>query len=262
MAMAKYLVLAVIGAVVAAAGSAAPRTGRGAEVAWAIVAQRAKTIQATEHFVIEAPRFTVNRWSLIAGAAPSLPGQKNTTTRLVPGGEPIEDLSSRHRQLLRAVIPVHGAAQQHELRGRVEYQATLYRRNLVRREPGQKYPPAETLAPAERQLSLAQTPTLDFANEKFQRRAAEAAIARQPRETELDFARRAFLAITRTYHYQWADEMDRHCSYVCQHNAADRGGLTALFVGTLRANGMPARQLLAIGPRARWQAGPARPRRA
>ena len=37
--------------------------------------------------------------------------------------------------------------------------------------------------------------------------------------------------------------MDRHASFVCQHDSADCGGMSILYVATLRANQVPARVL-------------------
>ena len=62
-------------------------------------------------------------------------------------------------------------------------------------------------------------------------------------ESDLDFARRAFLTIRHAYHYHYAEEMDRHASFVCQQTAADCGGMSILYVATLRAGGIPARVL-------------------
>ncbi len=54
----------------------------------------------------------------------------------MPGGKKWPDLSPQKRVLLRSQIPVNEKSLEHGLSGRVEFQATLYSRNLVRREPG------------------------------------------------------------------------------------------------------------------------------
>jgi transglutaminase-like putative cysteine protease len=151
------------------------------------------------------------------------------------------DLSPRKRSLLRSQIPADKASLRHTLSGRVEFQTTLYSRTLVRREPGESYPPAETLSKLERQSALAETPTIDFSSETFKRWLRAKDLRKKPDESDLDFGRRAFLAITRAYQYQYVDGMDRHASFTCQQHKADCGGLCALFAATLRANKVPAR---------------------
>ncbi|HTU27104.1 MAG TPA: hypothetical protein VMF30_16980, partial [Pirellulales bacterium] len=200
-----------------------------AEPQYAIVTAKSKTIRAVEQFRIHAPEVNVRIWAVFASQAPELAGQSGTSTRLVPTGEPCTDLSPRHRALLRAEVPADQPALWHELDGHVEYRATLHRRTLVRREEGKTYPPAEQLSPAERELSLAETATLDFSSPIFQRWLQAKGLHRPPRESEVDFGRRVFLAISHAYRYQYVDGINRHASFVCQQHTADCGGLSSLF---------------------------------
>ncbi|HEY1786311.1 MAG TPA: transglutaminase-like domain-containing protein [Pirellulales bacterium] len=208
---------------------------------YAIAFAKTKTVKCTDSFDIHSPELKVKTWVLVAAQAPELPYQTGTTTRLLPGGTTWADLSPRHRVLLHSQIPVYEPSLQHALRGRVEFQTTLYSRTLVRREPGESYPPAERISERERQSSLAETPTLDLSSETFQRWLRAKGLHKKPGEGDLDFGRRVFLAITHAYQYLYVDGMDRHASYTCQQNRADCGGLCALFAATLRANKVPAR---------------------
>ena len=167
----------------------------------------------------------------------------DTATRLLPDGQTCPDQGGEHRLLLRAEIPVHDASLAHSLVGRVEWQATLYNRTLVRRKPGQNDPPPERLSQSQRELWLAETPTLNFSSEVFQHWLRRQHLVRGAGDSDLDFARRAFLAIRHAYHYHYAEEMDRHATFVCQHDSADCGGMSILYVATLRANQVPARVL-------------------
>ncbi|HEX4142086.1 MAG TPA: transglutaminase-like domain-containing protein [Pirellulales bacterium] len=228
-------------AAISVAVGAEAKPGDAFEPQYAIVMAKAKTIRAFDNFVIHTPQLTAKTWTVFAAEAPELAYQTGTSTRLVPEGKKVADLSPRKRTLLRSQIPVTNGSLRHALSGRVEFQATLYSRTLVRREPGQSYPPAEKLSQFERQCALAETPTLDFSNETFQRWLRAKDLRKKPGEADLDFGRRVFLAITRSYRYQYADGMDRHASYTCQQHTADCGGLCALFAATLRTSKVPAR---------------------
>jgi transglutaminase-like putative cysteine protease len=228
---------------VAAVGLSSPAGGAAAEPEYAVVRQKIKTIKGVDHFEVWTPDFSAKVWVLIAAQPPELPSQSGTSAHLLPDGKPIKDVT-RDRALLRAQIPVTKASLEHGLSGRAEYRATLYRRDLVRRESGKTYPPAETLSKTERNLSLAETTSIDFSADVFQRWLNSQGLRKTPDEADLDIARRAFLAITHAYGYEYSETMDRHASVVCQHHKADCGGMCALFAATLRANQVPVRLLL------------------
>jgi len=238
----RFLLVAACSAVVVVA-MCWPAAGADAEPEYVIVREKIKTIKGVDHFEVTAPAFSAKVWVLIAAQPPELPSQSDTSARLLPGGKPIKDLT-RNRALLRSEIPVTKASLEHGLSGRAEYRATLYRRDLVRREPDKTYPPAEKISKSERTLSLAETPSLDFSAEAFQRWLESKGLRKQPDEADLDFARRVFLAITHAYQYEYSETMDRHASVLCQHHTADCGGMCALFAATLRANKVPVRLVL------------------
>jgi transglutaminase-like putative cysteine protease len=67
---------------------------------------------------------------------------------------------------------------------------------------------------------------------------------REDDETDIDFARRVFSTIKANFKYDYRAEMDRRASVVCEDKQSDCGGLSVLFVSTLRANNIPARVLV------------------
>ena len=142
--------------------------GADAEPEYAIETAKTKTVKAVDNFEIHGPQVTAKAWVLIAIQAPELTAQREISTRLVPGGQKWPDLSPRKRTLLRSQIAVTKAALEHDVSGRVEFHATLYSRNLVRREPGKSYWPPEKLSLQERKLALAESETLDFSAPAFQ----------------------------------------------------------------------------------------------
>ena len=62
-------------------------------------------------------------------------------------------------------------------------------------------------------------------------------------ESDLAFARRVFLDLRAACRYEYTARMDRRASAVCKAGKSDCGGLSALLVATLRANGVPSRVL-------------------
>ena len=223
--LARRLLIAAVCSAVAVIGLSSPATGAAAEPEYAVVREKIKTIKAVDSFKINAPDFAANVWVLIAAQPPELASQSDTSAHLMPGGKPIKDLTAHNRPLLRSQIPVTTASLEHALGGRAEYRATLYRRDLVRREPDKTYPPAEKLSKTERTASLAETPSLDFSAEVFQHWLNDKELRKKPDEADLDFARRVFLAITHAYGYQYSETMDRHASVLCRQDKADCGGM-------------------------------------
>ena len=65
---------------------------------------------------------------------------------------------------------------------------------------------------------------------------------RNDAESDLGFARRAFLAAARSLKYHFPTQTDR-ASAVCTSGTSDCGGLSCLYVAVLRANQIPARLL-------------------
>jgi transglutaminase-like putative cysteine protease len=215
-----------------------------AEPAYALQTTETKTIRGIYSFEIVAPKMAVKEWILFAAQAPELPGQRDTHTTLTPLGRPYEESSPRHRALLRARIGVADKTHEHKVAARIEWQATLYSRRLVSRSPGEKHAAPQPPSTAERTASLAETKTLDFSAADFQDWLNEHHLRRRRGESDVDFGRRAFLAVTRSLKYQYSENMDRRASHLCSDDAADCGGMSVLFVAALRANQIPARVLL------------------
>jgi transglutaminase-like putative cysteine protease len=211
-----------------------------AEPGYVLHRAKSKTIRGTLAFEIHVPDLVVSEWIFFASKAPALPGQTDTQTRMSLGGEPYLDLSPRGHALLRARIPVADESRRHTLRGEIVWQATLYGRKLVK-GPGDGQP--HLLDVLNREAALVESPTLDYSARPFQDWLTRHRLQRASGESELDFARRTYLTITHAYHYDYEAKMDRRASHLCQTDQADCGGMCALFVAALRANGVPARML-------------------
>src|SRR5687768_14898830 len=83
----------------------------------------------------------------------------------------------------------------------------------------------------------------DFDSPAFQQWLDDAGLRRRAGEPDLAFARRAHRAIATDFDYESRSDGDRRASAVAAAGKSDCGGLSVLFVSTLRANGVPARSL-------------------
>jgi hypothetical protein len=194
------------------------------------------------------PRLAAKEWVVYAAQLPVLPGQTGVSSTLVPGGQPGRELGPERQGILRARIPARTPELVHGLDLRLEYQATLLARRLVRDREGrgkEAHPASPPrLGADERRLALASGGLFDFNAEGFRHWLDDRKLRRDPEEGEIDFARRAFLAIKENFTYAFQDGMDRHASQTCKLGQSDCGGLSIAFVSALRANRIPARILV------------------
>ena len=213
------------------------------EQPYGLVRTPAQTVQGTYSFDVRTPKLAAKEWIVFAAQVPELPGQTNVRSTLLPGGVPYRELSDRSRDLLRARIPATAEARKHHLSGSVEWRATLYARHVERRTPGRTYGAPSVAPQRELQRATAETKLLDFSQDAFQAWLDEHRLRIRKREDALDFGRRAYLAITRSKSYDYAQEMNRQASHVCDVEATDCGGMCVLFAAAMRANDVPARIL-------------------
>jgi transglutaminase-like putative cysteine protease len=104
-------------------------------------------------------------------------------------------------------------------------------------------PKVDALSDKERDAALVALGDIDYKSESFQSWLTDQKLRRDKDESDLDFARRTFLAIRSGFRYEYRADMDRRVSAVCKAGRSDCGGLAALFVATMRANRVPARTL-------------------
>jgi hypothetical protein len=124
------------------------------------------------------------------------------------------------------------------------YQVQLYKRTFIAGSfKSQTAPPASKTLNAEIAQSLVASETLDFDTHAFQTALDQNDLRPHRDETELDFARRVFVALRPQLHYEYRADLDRRSSAVWQSTKSDCGGINGLYVSVLRANGIPARTL-------------------
>src|SRR5438874_2939788 len=205
-------------------------------------------IEAVLTYQIEMPKLVAQEWIVFAARPPELPGQVRVSTTLEPGGKPAFELSAGHRPIVSARIAALGGGREKEITVHVKYEATLRSRRLVPIKRGGAVRGGsqglEALSEQTRQAALELGGLFDGKAEFLQKWSREHQLKRRQEESDIEFARRVFVAMKKDFSYDYKSEMDRHASAVCQAGKSDCGGLAVLLVTILRANDIPARTLV------------------
>ncbi|AGA29847.1 transglutaminase-like enzyme, predicted cysteine protease [Singulisphaera acidiphila DSM 18658] len=214
--------------------------------AYRLSTETVRSIDAVLTYEMMVPGVTAREWVVVAAQAPELPGQMNARSSLDPGGQPTWDLSPGSRPLLVSRVAADSHGTSNKIAARVQYQATLLSRHLERRQAGDEGTETDPipLGNVERQRALARGGTYELDAPEFRRWLSAESLAMNPRESEIDYARRVFLVLKRSFTYEFQERMDRRLSRVCTLRRSDCGGLSILLVAALRTQGIPARILV------------------
>ena len=207
----------------------------------------AKAVEATLTQTITIPDCRVDKWVLFAARPVDTPGQRHVEWAMDPPAKESQEWGPQRRPVLAARLAVKEGKNEenrHAVTVRLTYKAELMSRDLKPREAASEAPAVEPPAKRERASALAATTTFDFDSPEFQDWLDHEMLRPGEGETEMDFATRAFRWVTRSCRYEYTGDMDRKASHVCAGRKSDCGGLSALLVSALRANGIPARQLV------------------
>jgi transglutaminase-like putative cysteine protease len=208
---------------------------------YAIETKFARKVVATITWDKNAPNLKATEWVIFAPAAPNMPGrQVNVTSSMSLPNKVLSELSPLHQHVLRAQMPVKSDALKSKVHLQVTYKADLYSRNLVQLPADAKAPVVALDAKMQAHF-LATTDLINFKDKAFQKWLDQHKLRKGASESDVDFARRVYLVITKGFTYEYKDSMDRHATVVCQAGKSDCGGLAIVFVSALRANGVPAR---------------------
>lgn len=219
--------------------------GDGATAApkWHVEVKESQRVQATLNYRVHCEKLQAKEWIVFAGHPPELWGQTKMTTRLGRQGQPVKELSDWQRIVEMERVLASTAALHQELPVVVVYEGTLRSRHLKPLEPGQKPPQVGTLADPVLAHCLASSSDFDYDSAAAKKWIADHKLHRHKGESEIDYARRVFRQIKANFTYVYRPDLDRHASAVCQAGHSDCGGLSALFVATMRASGIPSRAL-------------------
>jgi hypothetical protein len=196
----------------------------------------AQKIHATLTTDIGIPGAKVAEWYLYVSKVPNLPGQTNVTSTFEPGGSVVWETSALHRPLFLSRI-ADGSTSVHSV---WTIDATLMSRRLLPLQSGEAPPAAPPLPPEQRKAFTAESPTLNYSSPKIQQWLMAGNLWRREPETPMAFAHRAYAYIKHHFTYEFPTPL-HSAAQTCEAGKSDCGGLSALFVATMRANGIPAR---------------------
>ena len=100
-----------------------------------------------------------------------------------------------------------------------QYRAMLHARTLRLRQPGEVLPPVAELAGEGRAAALGSSRILDFKAKDFQEWLDSNSLRRRKDESQIDFARRAFLYLKGHFKYDFDPAEDRTASELCRRAA-------------------------------------------
>ncbi len=209
-----------------------------------IVATNHQTVNATITYEVYATRFAVTRWMVFLPVPPELPSQ----TRVKATTEPVGKLAADRSPLARPVrfidVPVPDPTPGARLRLRLEIEATLRSRKLVPLEPGEVPPAVPALTAAEAKFYLAADKRADYEAKPFRDWLDARKLRLAKGGSSIDLAGRILAVLRSDFEYGYDPAADRRASVVCGRKVADCGGMSYLFIATMRANGIPARLLV------------------
>ncbi len=193
-----------------------------------------RRIEATMSTTYRCPEGTVDRWAVFPPAFPEMPRQRGIKLTFAPEATPVQDGGPLKQKV--HIIRVAGKPKGFDARLRCEM--TLYSNRLVPLLAGQARPNVE-LAAADAKIFTHSTP--DMTTKVFKDFVVRNKLTRGAKESEMDFARRTFLVISKqfTYIYPIIEGKD-----VIEVGKGDCGALSWLFIRVMRSNHIPARLLL------------------
>jgi len=201
---------------------------------YVLESQPVRRVQATLSAPFTCDDGAVQRWAVFPAAYPELPRQRGVRLTFTPEATAMQDDGPLKQKV--HIIRVEGRPKGFELK--VQCEMTLYTNRLVPAlaKPG---PAKVTLAPADARIFT--QVTQDMTTKVFKDFVSKHKLNRDPKETDLEFARRAFLVIAREFTYIVPNPAGKD---VIECGKGDCGGLSWVFVRVLRANDIPARLLL------------------
>src|SRR5216683_5005450 len=202
-----------------------------------------RRIEAVLTYEITMPKLAAQEWIVYAAKAPELSGQIQPSATMEPGGKASVELSPERRPVMMARVSAQNG-RTHEIILHVKYQATLRSRELTPIKAGRAAPAVASLLEKARQAALELGGEFDWKTEPVQKWIRDHRLERKKDESDIDFARRVFVAIKRNFTYEFKSEMNRHASAVCKAGKSDCGGLSQFLVTILRGNEIPARTLV------------------
>lgn len=212
--------------------------------AYHLVRKPVRRVRVVLTDIIHAQDLNATTWGIAAAVPPSFDWQQVTKSQFQIPGVPGADIrrfpehSPLQQMYHAAVYPVTEQRQLTEATAQGTYEATLYAISL---EPGAPEKPVPMLSDTEREYYLASTERTNYQDPAFQSWLQQTGLLRSRGETELAFAYRAMAYIGAHFTYRWVVGSSEEPASVAANGASHCGGIANLFIGTMRANKVPAR---------------------
>ena len=182
-----------------------------------------------------------SRCTVAAPIPPDLPSQKLLDAAIEVNGSRVKTRRGAKGRVLYAKVKVNKRVEELEIK--VRYRIRLYERNLSA-SSAREGARAE-LSRKERKIAIQPTRSYDFDKSAVRKFLASQELRKSKTESDLEFARRAFLHVRREFSYVYPPKRpNRSAADVFGEGASDCGGLNGLLVAILRANDVPARVLV------------------
>jgi len=218
--------------------------GHAESPAYTVQSAPARKVETTFKYEVRYPNLKATEWEIVVARPPDLPGQAVSRVTVTPAGADGTEAGALKQPVVRVLIKPESDAERQRAKVAVTTEATTMSRRLVPLAAGKTAPAVRPLGDDERKVYLAPTPHVDFDGEAFQRWLDANKLRLQKKESEVDFARRVFLALKKALVYKRPFGHDGKASSTVGAGSGDCGCLSAVFVAALRANGVPARELV------------------
>lgn len=208
-----------------------------------LISKEKQKISAALSLLITAPNLEAHEWICYEPMPPDLFGQqKPLLSEVLLDYKPIaasemEELSSLHRKLLLARVPASSPELKKNLNIRAQYLIRLFTKELVAGA-------GPAVVSGDSANYLCDSKTLNYNSPAFSNWLKSNNLRRRKDERDIDFAWRTYTFMRKSFTYNYDRNQDRKISTLCSTTASDCGGLSFLYCGALRANGIPARPLV------------------
>jgi transglutaminase-like putative cysteine protease len=201
-------------------------------------------VNATITYEIKTKEFTPKKWMIFLHEPPETPSQGGITTKAEPAGQIVTEKSPLARKARYIEIIPDNPAPKASVKLRLDIEATLRSRKLVQLAPNEKPPVVGPLTEVERKYYLAPSIQVDFDAKAFRDWLDTKKLYLGKDESPLDFAERILEVIRADVTYYTDPYEDKPASVVCKSNKTDCVGMSVMFVGAMRASGIPARVIV------------------
>ncbi|OAI57739.1 hypothetical protein AYO49_06425, partial [Verrucomicrobiaceae bacterium SCGC AG-212-N21] len=215
-----------------------------ANSAYILETKPSKEVDATFNYKITTPDLKAKDWAIMIARPPEIPSQSKITFSMTPAAEELKDKSPLARAYAVAKFKARGEDQEHGANAEIKIHAQLMARHLKPR-PADTPPANDIVLPeAERALYLASNEVATHDSREFKKWLDTNKLRPEPKEGQVDFAKRVFSHLKKNFTYEYTGSMDRHVMAICEAGKSDCGGMSILYAAALRANDIPARMLV------------------